>query len=134
MRRRSEREVARPVFVDGSGRRRRLATVAGVTLGAGLLLALVLVVAGLFGTSPVGLPGLPGGQGQPQPGLLRQAPPQPQKSPVPGSASPPAAVRGQPAGSTPTPTAIPTPTAGADVNPAGHPRSGPSRSHPGKQK
>lgn len=48
-----------PVFVDESGRRRKLATFIGVGIGTGLLLSLVLILASLFGASPVPLPGLP---------------------------------------------------------------------------
>jgi hypothetical protein len=52
------RSQGEPVFVDGSGRRRRIATVMGVVLGTGLLASLGLIVAGLFGvsSSPPGLP------------------------------------------------------------------------------
>jgi hypothetical protein len=52
-----------PVFVDRSGRRRRLFTGLGAGLGVLLAAGSLLLVAGLLGGSPVPLPGLPqGGQ------------------------------------------------------------------------
>jgi len=53
------RAQGEPVFVDGSGRRRRIATVMGAALGTGLLASLGLIVAGLFGVSSSAPPGLP---------------------------------------------------------------------------
>ncbi|WP_327006775.1 hypothetical protein OHA72_05580 [Dactylosporangium sp. NBC_01737] len=56
--------VVDPVFVDRSGRRRRLFTSLGAGLGVLLAASCLLLVAGLLGSSPVPLPGLPqGGQG-----------------------------------------------------------------------
>lgn len=56
--------VVDPVFVDRSGRRRRLFTGLGAGLGVLLVLGSLLLVAGLLGSSPVPLPGLPqSGQG-----------------------------------------------------------------------
>jgi hypothetical protein len=56
--------VVDPVFVDRSGRRRRLFTSLGAGLGVLLAAGSLLLVAGLLGTSPVPLPGLPqSGQG-----------------------------------------------------------------------
>jgi hypothetical protein len=55
---------ADPVFVDRSGRRRRLFTGLGAGFGVVLVVGCVLLVAGLMGSSPVPLPGLPqSGQG-----------------------------------------------------------------------
>lgn len=51
--------VLDPVFVDRSGRRRRLFTGLGAGLGVLLAAGSLLLVAGLMGTSPVPLPGLP---------------------------------------------------------------------------
>lgn len=51
-----------PVFVDRSGRRRRLLATAGTGVGATMVVALGVVVAGLFGASPAHIPGLPGGR------------------------------------------------------------------------
>ncbi|MEH1012418.1 hypothetical protein V6U90_04735 [Micromonospora sp. CPCC 206060] len=50
---------APPVFVDGSGRRRRLSMLAGTSIGVGLLASLGLILAGLFTGSSVPLPGWP---------------------------------------------------------------------------
>ncbi|MBO4205151.1 hypothetical protein [Micromonospora echinofusca] len=50
---------APPVFVDGSGRRRRLSVLAGTGIGVGLLASLGLILAGLFTGSSVPLPGWP---------------------------------------------------------------------------
>ncbi|WP_433653163.1 hypothetical protein ACQP2C_13880 [Micromonospora zamorensis] len=49
--------AAPPVFVDGSGRRRRLTVIAGTAMGLGLLASLALIVAGLFLDTSVPLPG-----------------------------------------------------------------------------
>lgn len=46
-----------PVFVDRTGRRRRVAVIAGTALGLGLLASLGLVFAGLFTDSTVRVPG-----------------------------------------------------------------------------
>ena len=48
-----------PVFLDGSGRRRRIMKIAGAFAGVLLVVSLGLVVAALSGTSPVQLPGFP---------------------------------------------------------------------------
>jgi hypothetical protein len=47
------------VFVDRSGRRRRLVVASGAAFAVLVLLALTMLIAGLFGASPVPLPGLP---------------------------------------------------------------------------
>ncbi|MDG9672494.1 hypothetical protein [Micromonospora sp. DH14] len=49
--------AAPPVFVDGTGRRRRLTVIAGTAMGLGLLTSLALIVAGLFLDTSVPLPG-----------------------------------------------------------------------------
>ncbi|MCW3818859.1 hypothetical protein ONA91_30915 [Micromonospora sp. DR5-3] len=48
---------AAPVFVDRTGRRRRLTVVAGTAMGLGLLTSFGLILAGLFFDSSVPLPG-----------------------------------------------------------------------------
>lgn len=48
---------APPVFVDRTGRRRRLTVIAGTAMGLGLLTSLGLILAGLFFDSSVPLPG-----------------------------------------------------------------------------
>jgi hypothetical protein len=47
------------VFVDRSGRRRRLLTVVGAALGVALLASLGLLIAGMVAGSPVPIPGWP---------------------------------------------------------------------------
>jgi hypothetical protein len=49
------------VFVDPTGRRRRVVTAAGVAIGLALAAVVGLLVAGLLGAAPVPLPGLPAG-------------------------------------------------------------------------
>lgn len=49
----------RPVFLDRSGRRRRLVKIVGVGLGAVLAASLALIVAAVSTASPVHLPGFP---------------------------------------------------------------------------
>jgi hypothetical protein len=57
---RSRRSRGRPaVFVDYSGRRRRLMVVVGTAVGSVLLATLGLLIAGLTGASPVRVPGFP---------------------------------------------------------------------------
>jgi hypothetical protein len=51
--------MARPVFLDRSGHRRRLLTVFAATLGCGLCGALTLLVLAFAGASPVPIPGFP---------------------------------------------------------------------------
>ncbi|MEU5941768.1 hypothetical protein ABZ807_21880 [Micromonospora sp. NPDC047548] len=48
---------APPVFVDRTGKRRRLMMIAGTAMGVGLVTSLGLVLAGLFGDTTVPLPG-----------------------------------------------------------------------------
>ncbi|MEU8152520.1 hypothetical protein AB0B94_02495 [Micromonospora sp. NPDC048986] len=48
---------APPVFVDGTGRRRRLTVIAGTAMGLGLLTSLALIAAGIFLDTSVPLPG-----------------------------------------------------------------------------
>jgi hypothetical protein len=88
-----------PVFVDRSGRRRRLFTVIGAGIGVALLLSLGLIIAGLFGAAPVHVPGLPSSGGvAAQPGISESA--------GPGEPSPTAGASGSRrpgTGLTPTP-------------------------------
>src|SRR6185369_7694434 len=62
----------KPVFVDRSGRRHRIVVASGAAAGVLVVLALGMLVAGLFGASPLPLPGLPD--------LVGPAPSQPQPS------------------------------------------------------
>lgn len=57
-----------PVFVDRTGRRRRLAVLAGSGLGAGLLVSLGAIALGLFAGGSVPVPGWP----DPQDGTGRE--------------------------------------------------------------
>ncbi|HEX5596701.1 MAG TPA: hypothetical protein VFX61_11905 [Micromonosporaceae bacterium] len=106
------REDPRPVFVDRSGRRRRMAVFAGIGIGAGLLVSLALIVAGLFTGSSVPLPGWPDGIGQHQ-----QDGPKLEPVPVPTTSAPASPTRtdspSQPGDPTSTTTATPRPTAPA---------------------
>jgi hypothetical protein len=112
-------EPNQPVFVDGSGLRRRLATLIGVAIGVGLAISLGLVVAGLFGVSPVRVPGLPDTDRQPV--QVQQPAPTPDGPEPSGTRTPSPVPRLTPTAGTPTPNQNPT-----------HPRGGPSRSHPTK--
>ena len=50
-----------PVFVDRSGRRRRIMMLTGIGVAAALLAGLAVMVAGVFGASALALPGFPTG-------------------------------------------------------------------------
>lgn len=50
---------APPVFVDGTGRRRKLSVLIGASLAVGLLASLGLILAGLFAGGPLPLPSWP---------------------------------------------------------------------------
>ncbi|WP_173079635.1 hypothetical protein [Phytohabitans rumicis] len=71
---------ADPVFVDGTGRRRRLFALAGAAAGVLLALAALVLVAGFTGTGPGHLPTLP----LPAGGDAREAvsPPRPSGTPT----------------------------------------------------
>lgn len=109
-----------PVFVDRSGRRRRLLATAGTGVGATMVVALGVVVAGLFGASPAHIPGLPGGR-HAEPASTRE-----------GTAG----LEGRPEGASratdrPTATASPTPTVTpvAATTPTKGPSATPSKRH-----
>ncbi|HEX6500418.1 MAG TPA: hypothetical protein VF054_15515 [Micromonosporaceae bacterium] len=48
-----------PIFVDSTGRRRRVVTMIGAALGVTLIASLGLLIAGLVGAAPVHIPGFP---------------------------------------------------------------------------
>jgi hypothetical protein len=50
---------AQPIFVDRSGRRRRMVAVLGTAIAVVIVVALVAVAAGLSGVSPLRVPGFP---------------------------------------------------------------------------
>jgi hypothetical protein len=54
-----EEPVTAPVFVDGSGRRQRIAALLAAVLGLGILFGLMMVTVSFVGASSVPLPGLP---------------------------------------------------------------------------
>ncbi|MGC1210433.1 MAG: hypothetical protein WA890_04080 [Micromonospora sp.] len=99
-----------PVFVDRTGRRRRLTLIAGTAMGLGLLTSLGLILAGLFFDSSVPLPGWSDTKVQPpieagvngggQPGDM--ASPSPQPSAVTSTSVPVPTARATSAGGTAT--------------------------------
>ncbi|SCE84510.1 hypothetical protein GA0070607_2274 [Micromonospora coriariae] len=96
---------APPVFVDGTGRRRRLTVVAGTAMALGLLTSLGLIAAGLFLDTSVPLPGWSDDPRAPRPVEVGvDAINQPRVADPPSTSS----VTG-----TSTPLPSPTPTAGA---------------------
>ncbi|MEO3773701.1 hypothetical protein [Micromonospora sp. B9E7] len=114
---------APPVFVDGTGRRRRLTVIAGTAMGLGLLTSLALIAAGLFldtsvplpgwtddsrGTRPVeaGVDGIiqPRVAPSPSPSVTRTSAPLPRATPTTGNQAP------SPAGTTATATGAPAAT------------------------
>jgi hypothetical protein len=76
MRRHGQAPV-RPVFLDRSGRRRRVVLFAGSGIALVLLTSLALLVAGLFGAAPAHIPGFP------DPGSDRAGNDRPVVTPVP---------------------------------------------------
>jgi hypothetical protein len=91
-----------PVFLDRSGRRRRLVLVAGAFFGVLLMASAGMLVAGMSGASPTGVPGFPDAVRQvdeatpgpdappptttPDPGTSGQVPPS--TLPTPGASAP----------------------------------------------
>jgi len=55
----AEDEPKGPVFVDHSGRRRRMAVMIGSSVAVVIIVALVMLVAGLSGAAPMSIPGFP---------------------------------------------------------------------------
>ena len=55
----AEDEPGGPVFVDRSGRRRRMAVLIGSSVAVVIVVALVMLVAGLSGVAPLSVPGFP---------------------------------------------------------------------------
>ncbi|SBT50602.1 hypothetical protein [Micromonospora auratinigra] len=115
--------AAPPVFVDRTGRRRRLTVIAGTAMGLGLLTSLGLILAGLFFDSSVPIPGWsdPKVQSPVEAGVDAPAPPRntPSRRPEPVTSTTP-----------PRPSA--TPTATRTTRRATTPAVQPSASVPGQ--
>jgi hypothetical protein len=106
------RRVARPVFLDRSGTRRRVLTAVAAALGCGVCAALTLLVLAFAGASPVSIPGFP------------------QNHPI---TDPPSAGPGARAGGAlPTAGGVPRPTSTAGLI-ATSPSASPSDTKPGRQ-
>ncbi|SCE68180.1 hypothetical protein GA0074696_0200 [Micromonospora purpureochromogenes] len=116
---------APPVFVDRTGKRRRLMTIAGTAMGLGLLTSIGLVLAGLFGDSTVPLPGWTDPRARPP---IEAGVDTPEDLSQPGS--PAASSQPSPVTSTAAPT--PTGTAGPSVTTTARPGPQPSTSVPGQ--
>jgi hypothetical protein len=91
-----------PVFVDHTGRRRRVAIVLGSGLGVVLIIGLVMLTAGLVSGSPVPLPGWPDAA------HVEEGGNQPTPAPVPTWSQEPAAKRS-------TDPTVPTPATTSDA-------------------
>jgi len=101
-----------PVFVDRTGRRRRLIAIAGSTGGLVLTLMLLALVAGFTGVGPASVPGWPDAAAavdgsQPKPSRTA---PSARPSPRPAEPAPVGRPR-RPASSAAVPAATPTPSA-----------------------
>jgi hypothetical protein len=94
-----------PVFVDRTGRRRRLFAIAGSAGGLVLLLAAVALFAAFTGDGPGPIPGWPAGAGHARPAASRAVPGAPNAS---GTAAP---------GPLPTPQYAPAAAAQATTGP-----------------
>jgi hypothetical protein len=133
----NQRGGGAPVFVDRTGRRRRLTVIAGTAMGLGLLASLGLILAGLFFDSSVPIPGWSETKVQPPIEAGVDAPGRPQEStspsPRPGPVVSTTAPRPSSAPTTTQPartTPAPTPSDSAPGQGAEH-RAKPSRT-PGK--
>jgi flagellar basal body-associated protein FliL len=115
-------EDGRPVFVDRSGRRRRVAIVVGSSLAVVIVVAIVMLVAGLSGVAPLGVPGFPD--------LAKQTK-APATETTPGPADPRSAVLPVTGPSTPTTTETASPSPSRSS-----PRHDPTQTppHPSKTK
>lgn len=114
--------MRKPVFVDHTGRRRRVAIAVGSALGVLLVVGLVMLTAGLLSGTPVPLPGWPDTAQRGREEAVPTPRPSPSKVNKPGVTKP-------------TQTATTTPRASATAtrpgNGNGHGHGRPSKS-PGK--
>ena len=130
--RRRLRRAVDPVFVDRTGRRRRLAGLGGAVAALVLVSAVVIMLAGFVGPGDAHLPGLPGLGGAQAPGVAPDA----GQSGLPHPTSPtrrtegPVPVRsgGPSTGTTTAASALPSPSVTSRRN---APTQTPS--HPGKK-
>jgi hypothetical protein len=111
-----QHRAGKPVFVDRTGRRRRVVIVTGAAVGILIVVALVMLITGLTGSSPLHVPGFPDRPGEvpvaaptttPEPSASET--PQPDLAPNAGSVS-----------ATPTRTSnrhVPTQTPSRDKSP-----------------
>jgi hypothetical protein len=101
--------LGRPIFLDRSGRRRKLVLMAGAFVGVVLVASLGLLAAGLTGASPTHVPGFPDAVRQ-----VEEASPAPSDSSSLSSSSPSPASTPDPSqqapGTLPTPGASPVAT------------------------
>lgn len=115
-----------PVFVDRTGRRRRVTVIAGTAMGLGLLTSLGLILAGLFLDSTVSLPGWSDTRMSPpiEAGVDAPGAPggKPSRTPQPRTATSTTA---------PVPSSASTSTAARTANPANQPAPQPSGTVPG---
>jgi hypothetical protein len=116
-----------PVFVDHSGRRRRLFKLIGVALAVALTSTLGAFVAGLVGMAPAGLPGWPNDGRKAQPAVT----PAPSTARTGAGQEPPGGLPGTSANATPTVGASPTPSP-TRTNNGRRPTSRPTPPHPSK--
>lgn len=118
-----------PVFVDRTGRRRRLAVLIGVGAGTALVASLALIVAGFLGGSSTSIPGWPTGPKRPDRGVVAD---QVVASPTGPGVRPPVATTTGTSGNGTGRTAAPLPAgaAPAPTTPAARPGQG-HRSTPG---
>ncbi|WP_155371140.1 hypothetical protein [Catellatospora vulcania] len=117
----------RPVFVDRTGRRRRLFTVLAAGGGVALTLMLGIVVAGFLGVEGAGLPGLP--QLLPdRPVAEESADPEPATSTPEPQPQPATAPSASPTKTTGKPSAVPTSSSSTRGNrPTDRPHPAPSK-------
>lgn len=115
---------APPVFVDRTGRRRRLTVVAGTAMGLGLLTSLGLILAGLFFDSSVSLPGWsdtkvnpPIEAGVNAPGQPGEVNPSPHPTPVTSTSAPLPAPSTTSSAGTATRTTAPAPQPSTSTGP-----------------
>lgn len=109
-----------PVFLDRSGRRRRLVGIVGAVLGVLLAASVVVLLAGFVGGAPVAVPGLPPAGHAGQPGGPTTAP-APKRIVDPLVTPAPVRVAQTGGGATPSPAGTTTRAHGVGQSPRPHP-------------